>query len=474
MKEYSKLISVVVPLVIRLLAFTLIVSLASCVTTKNTVQDIQLQFLAGEISQSMMAEGKSVIAVSDFPDIDGNIRRYSFYVTEELTTRLFQTGKFKVIERNMMEQILRELELTSTDLFDSTNVKQVGKMLGVDAIVVGSLAKTGKFIKINARIISVETAEVLAVSSVNVDYYEAVQEMWDSTVEAVGVLEKGEESEIQLGTEESPITWAFVPAGEIERAVSAAQSVADLLYNKTGLYFSTSAATEYADVIEAMASDPPEVHMASLDTFAYVLAADRGAAEATLVSVRFGSPTYSSQFIVRADSGISKVADLKGKTFARPDPMSTSGSIVPMLAIRAAGINPEADLKEIIDAGSHVAVVAAVYNKDVDAGATYVDARVSLEKDHSDIMDKVVVLKVMADIPNDGLQFVPSLPKEMRDKIVKALFEIAATKEGKEVLETAYGWNAMEKHDDSFYDIFRQLLQTSGLTIEEFRQLTNR
>lgn len=214
--------------------------------------------------------------------------------------------------------------------------------------------------------------------------------------------------------------------------------------------------------------------MASLDTFAYILAADRGAAEATLVSVRYGSPTYSCQFIARADSGISEVADLKGKTFARPDPMSTSGSIVPMLAMRAAGINPEADLKEIIDAGNHVAVVAAVYNKDVDAGATFVDARISLEKDHSDIMDTVAVIKVIADIPNDGLQFIPSLPKEMRDKIVKALFEIAATEEGKEALETAYEWNAIEKHDDSFYDIFRQLLQASGLTIEEFRKLTNR
>ena len=89
-------------------------------------------------------------------------------------------------------------------------------------------------------------------------------------------------------------------------------------------------------------------------------------------------------------------------------------------------------------------------------------------------MYTVAVIKVIADIPNDGLQFIPSLPKEMRDKIVKALFEIAATEEGKEALETAYEWNAIEKHDDSFYDIFRQLLQASGLTIEEFRKLTNR
>jgi len=123
--------------------------------------------------------------------------------------------------------------------------------------------------------------------------------------------------------------------------------------------------------------------MASLDTFAYILAADRGAAEAMLVSVRYGSPTYNCQFIARADSGISEVADL------------------------------------------------AVYNKDVDAGATYVDARSSLEKDYSDIMDKVVAIKVMADIPDDELQFIPSLSKKMRDKIVKALFEIVATQREK-------------------------------------------
>jgi len=196
----------------------------------------------------------------------------------------------------------------------------------------------------------------------------------------VGVVEKEEEPKTKLGTEENPIIWSFVPYGEIERVVSSAQLVADLLYDKTGLYISTSVTTEYTDVVEAMANDPPEVHMASLDTFAYILAADRGAAEAMLVSVRYGSPTYNGQFIARADSGISEVADLM----------------------------------EIIDAGSHVAVFAAVYNKDVYAGATHVDARSSLEKDYSDIMDKVVAIKVMADIPNDELQFIPSLPKEMR------------------------------------------------------------
>ena len=276
--------------------------------------------------------------------------------------------------------------------------------------------------------------------------------------------------ETVLGTEENPIIWSFVPSGEMERVASGAQQVADLLYEKTGLYIKTNVATEYAGVVEAMCSDPPEAHIASLPTFAYVLAADKGCAEAVLVSVRFGSPTYNGQLIVRADSGISSVADLRGKTFARPDPLSTSGWIIPMLTLRAAGINPETDLKEVVDAGSHDSVVAAVYNGDVDAGACYVDARTRLEGEKPDVMEKVIVIAVSEDIPNDGVQFSASMPQDLRDKIVKALLEIAATEEGKAALDVAYQWQALEEHDDSFYDPFRQVLQASGLDVKALMQ----
>jgi len=272
--------------------------------------------------------------------------------------------------------------------------------------------------------------------------------------------------EAPLGTEENPIIWAFVPSGEMERVAGGAQSVADLLNEKTGLYFDTMVATEYAGVIEALRSDPPTAHMASLATFAYVMAADMGVAEAELVSVRYGNPFYNGQIIARADSGVKKLTDLKGKTFARPDPLSTSGWIIPMITLRAAGIDPERDIK-VVDAGSHDAVVAAVYNGEVDGGACYVDARTRIEKDHPDVMEKVAVIEVSVNIPNDGVQFHPSVSEDLRNKIVNALLEIAATEEGKEALKTAYQWNALEAHDDSFYDPFRQVLQAAGVDVKE-------
>ncbi|MBL7064291.1 MAG: PhnD/SsuA/transferrin family substrate-binding protein, partial [Anaerolineae bacterium] len=142
----------------------------------------------------------------------------------------------------------------------------------------------------------------------------------------------------ELGTEENPIIWVFVPSGETDRVTAGAQSVVDLLQAETGLFFEVRVATEYAGAIEAMCADPAEAHMSSLATFAAVMAADRGCAEVAMLSVRYGSPTYNGQILVRADSGITDISELGGKTFCRPDPLSTSGWVIPSIMLKGAGV----------------------------------------------------------------------------------------------------------------------------------------
>jgi len=276
--------------------------------------------------------------------------------------------------------------------------------------------------------------------------------------------------EPELGSEDNPIVWAFVPSGETQQVTTGAEELSALLTEETGLYFDVLVTTEYAGAVEAMCSDPPEAQMSSLNTFSYVLANERCGVEAELVAVRFGSPTYNGQIITQADSGIQGVEDLAGMTFCRPDPLSTSGWIIPSLTMRANGVNPDTDLGEVVDAGSHDAVVTAVYNGDCDAGATYVDARSAIEEDNPDVMEKVNVAAVTEDIPNDGVQFIPEMDEELKQTIVDGLLAIAETEEGQEALDTAYSWAGLERHGDEFYDPFRQVLQASGLSIEELQQ----
>lgn len=271
----------------------------------------------------------------------------------------------------------------------------------------------------------------------------------------------------KLGTEENPIVWAVVPSGETERVVAGFDEVASMIFDETGLVIDPFVATEYAGVIEAMCSDPPKAHMASLATFAYILASEKGCADVALVSVRYGSPVYNGQIFVRADSGIETLADLKGKTFCRPDPLSTSGWIIPSITLKAAGVDPDTDLAQIVDAGSHDAAVSGVYNGDCDAGASFVDARTTVEADYPDVMDVIKILEISADIPNDGVQFVTDFDAELQSQIIAALLAIAETEAGQEALDTAYQWNALEAHDDTFYDAFRQVLDAAGVSADD-------
>jgi phosphonate transport system substrate-binding protein len=272
-----------------------------------------------------------------------------------------------------------------------------------------------------------------------------------------------------LGAEDNPIVWAFVPSGETQTVVTGAEEISALLTEETGLYFDVLVTTEYAGAVEAMCADPAEAQMGSLNTFSYILANERCGVETELVAVRYGSPTYNGQIIANVDSGIQSLEDLEGATFCRPDPLSTSGWIIPMLTMRAAGIDTASDI-EVVDAGSHDAVVAAVYSGDCDAGATFVDARGNIEEDSPDVMEVVQVIETTADIPNDGVQFIPGMDEELKSQIVDALVAISETEEGKEALDTAYSWAGLEEHGDDFYDPFRQVLEASGMSIQDLQE----
>ncbi len=258
--------------------------------------------------------------------------------------------------------------------------------------------------------------------------------------------------------QDQEIVWAFVPSSDSETVMSGASSLTDLIAEKTGIQITPVVATDFSGVIEAMCNG--EAEMGALNTFGYILAHSRGCADVAIVSTRFGSAYYSGQIIARADSGIETLADLKGTTFCRPDPLSTSGWIVPSITLRANGIDPDTDLT-ILDAGGHPQVVTAVLNGDCDAGATYVDARNDEQK-----ADTVVITET-SQIPNDTISFASSFDADTAQKITDALLEIAADPDNAQLLSDTYNWGGLIAGQDAFFDDFRQQLDTAGINIQE-------
>jgi len=109
-----------------------------------------------------------MIAVVEFSDLRGNVTDFERFVAEQLITRLYQTGKVKVIERQLLNKVIAEQKLTLTGIVDPASYQKLGRLLGVDAIASGRVTDLGRSVIINARLIDTSTAEIFAVASVEV------------------------------------------------------------------------------------------------------------------------------------------------------------------------------------------------------------------------------------------------------------------------------------------------------------------
>lgn len=257
----------------------------------------------------------------------------------------------------------------------------------------------------------------------------------------------------ELGSAERPLTMMFVPSGEAQVILKGGEEIARRLTSVTGLHFKSSIATSYAAVVEAMGAG--KVDIGWLAPFAYVMAQERYGVELLLIVQRFGSPFYRGQVVTRADSGIRNLEDLKGKRFAFVDPASTSGHLYTKALLKARGLSPEKHLGKTVFAGSHNAVVLAVLKGEVDAGATYDDARAELVKSFPDIFEKIRVIAHTREIPNDTVSVRGELPVEIKQRIKEGLIHLTKTPEGSKVLKRTYAISGFMDFD-GLYDPVRE------------------
>ena len=131
----------------------------------------QYDQIAREISEAGANLTNKKIAILPFSYADGRAAaKDGAIVSERITMRLIKQQKFEVVERSMLDKVMGELKLQSTGMMDASSTQQLGKLLGVQAIVTGTLVEmqAGK-IEVNARLIKTETAQAIGASQVDLE-----------------------------------------------------------------------------------------------------------------------------------------------------------------------------------------------------------------------------------------------------------------------------------------------------------------
>lgn len=82
-------------------------------------------------------------------------------VVEQMMTTFYNLNRFKLFERSQLERILEEQKLGMSGVLDASTAAEIGKGIGVDAIVIGTVTRAGRNIGIDARLIDTETAQII-------------------------------------------------------------------------------------------------------------------------------------------------------------------------------------------------------------------------------------------------------------------------------------------------------------------------
>ena len=137
----------------------------------------QLDVVADQISNELLGARKKTVAVIPFTDLNGNNNDFGKLLSEELVARLVRTGRFNVMERQMLSRILAEQKLQASGLFDDDSAIKLGRLLGVEALVSGTLSDLDPQVIIHARVISSESGQIFGVASASVRKDDAIRRL---------------------------------------------------------------------------------------------------------------------------------------------------------------------------------------------------------------------------------------------------------------------------------------------------------
>ncbi len=236
------------------------------------------------------------------------------------------------------------------------------------------------------------------------------------------------------------------------------------------------APADYDGVIQGLLGGTIDMAWLGASAYAKVYLTDPEAVDVTMVKTNLdGSYSYHSIGFARKDSGISSLADVKGKVFGFGDPNSTSGYLIPAVEIpvETGGTMESGNFfGEVKFTGGHEQTIVAVANGDVDAGVTWADGLGAWEDGYNSgalrkavdaglvDMNDIVEIWKSKPIPEGPIVLRRTLPEDVKTKMVDLVKGLVAADP-----ECAYGVAAGETKG------FEPITHEAYLSIIEARKL---
>jgi len=126
----------------------------------QTIDDILNE---GVIDIEEQVSGNLVISIGNIVYADKNIgSSFSAFLEEKLETIIFYSNRFELFRREDLDDILREQELSISDLVNPKTSVRIGMLKGVQAILKGNFFESDITVQVFLELISIETGTLIA------------------------------------------------------------------------------------------------------------------------------------------------------------------------------------------------------------------------------------------------------------------------------------------------------------------------
>ena len=266
------------------------------------------------------------------------------------------------------------------------------------------------------------------------------------------------------------VTIGYNLAERREYVEANGKRLSDYVKKKIGLEVKTYVAKDYAALVDMLKAG--KLDFAFFPPFSLVKAEESAGAHLLLKAVRRGRDVSYGAIIVRADSPYRKVEDLKGKKMGWVDAQSATGYLIPKAdLISKLKLEPDSFLGKQSFLRTHDALVKAVLDGQVDAGATWVnDPEGKSGAWHRHVKSaeqsaQIRMIHVTAPLPGDALATTGRLwksEKAMVEQVTKVLQRMGEALDGQQILRDLYGIDKMVPAAPKDFDPVRTAAKVVG------------
>ncbi|MBM4776077.1 MAG: phosphate/phosphite/phosphonate ABC transporter substrate-binding protein [Archangiaceae bacterium] len=245
------------------------------------------------------------------------------------------------------------------------------------------------------------------------------------------------------------------PVLERESVEKAYAKLDEYLSRQLGVPVELMIGESYDDVVSRTGANDFDAVM--LSPYTYALAMEKQRLPCLVQMIGDGSATAAGYIVVRDDSPIRSIADLPGARFGFVDRASTSGYVYAIKVLRDNGIDPHKHLGSMEFLGNHEAVLQALLDGRIDAGATYQGSLTALRRSKDiDPLSFRIIAKTER-TPRDILCVRADLPEVVRAELQRLLLVLTVRDRlGREIL-SPMSVNGFQPPDDAAYDGVRKV-----------------